>query len=81
MKIVSSHRSFLFIAFVFSPQWVCHNNKPMKTVFLQREKQESVVVRLQVVSNLMRTLLQGCLDAITADVENASLGKRRLLSE
>ncbi|HEY8185748.1 MAG TPA: hypothetical protein VIF64_06750 [Pyrinomonadaceae bacterium] len=44
----------------------------MKTVFLEGDKQASVVVRLQGVSNLIRTSLQVCLDAFTADVENAS---------
>jgi hypothetical protein len=60
------------MAFVFSQQRVCHNNKPMKTVFLQGDKQASVVVRLQAVSNLIRASLQLSLDAFTADVENAS---------
>jgi hypothetical protein len=44
----------------------------MKTVFLPGEKQASVVVRLQGVSNLIRASLQLFLDAFTADVENAS---------
>ena len=40
------------------------------------EKQGSVVVRLQGVSNLIRASLQVCLDAFTADVENASPNPR-----
>jgi hypothetical protein len=43
-RSVNSQKSFIFMAFVFSQQRVCHNNKPMKTVFLQGDKQASVAV-------------------------------------
>src|SRR6266542_566951 len=68
-KTVSNQSSFLFMTVdVFTAMDMTQTRANENHIFTA-EKPASVAVRLQGLSNLIRTSLQLCLDAFTADVE------------